>query len=88
LVAVASAAGVELEPIYAKIFAKALNGKDLSNLLGALQVGAVGGGQAAAAPAAAAGGDAKEEKKGKKEEKPAEEEEEDDEMVSVTLSEC
>jgi large subunit ribosomal protein LP1 len=80
LVSVASAAGVELEPIYAKIFAKALNGKDLSNLLGALQVGSGGGGHAAAAAHAPAG-DKKEEKASKKEEKKEEEEEEgDDDM--------
>ncbi|KAI3662013.1 hypothetical protein MP638_005461 [Amoeboaphelidium occidentale] len=76
--ALISAAGLEVEPIWASIFAKALEGKNVSDL-----ISNVGSAAPAAAPAAApsggAGGapaaEAKEEKK-----KEAEKEESDDDM--------
>ncbi|ORY03940.1 60s acidic ribosomal protein-domain-containing protein [Clohesyomyces aquaticus] len=69
----------EVEPIWATLFAKALEGKDVKDLL--LNVGSGGG--AAAAPAAggaggAAGGDAAAEEKA--EEKEEEKEESDEDM--------
>ncbi|KAG6908720.1 hypothetical protein DXG01_003565 [Tephrocybe rancida] len=73
-----SAAGVELEPIWASLLAKALEGKNVKDLLS--NVGAGGGAPAAsgAAPAAAAGGAAAEAPK--EEEKVEEKEESDDDM--------
>jgi len=73
------AAGVDdVEPIWTSLFAKALEGKDVKDLL--LNVGSGGG--AAAAPAAggaaAAGGEAAAEEK--KEEKEEEKEESDEDM--------
>ncbi|EHK99172.1 60S acidic ribosomal protein P1 [Glarea lozoyensis ATCC 20868] len=72
------AAGIEdVEPIWTSLFAKALEGKDVKDLL--LNVGS-GGGAAAAAPSggAAAGGDAAaEEKPAEKEEEAKEESDED-----------
>ncbi|MCJ1313330.1 60S acidic ribosomal protein P1 [Agyrium rufum] len=71
----------EVEPIWATLFAKALEGKDVKDML--LNVGS-GGGAAAAAPsggaggAAAATGDAPAEEK--KEEKEEEKEESDEDM--------
>ncbi|KAI9843890.1 MAG: 60S acidic ribosomal protein P1 [Sclerophora amabilis] len=67
----------EVEPIWSSLFAKALEGKDVKDLL--LNVGSGGG--AAAAPAAGAGGpagDAAPEEK--KEEKEEEKEESDEDM--------
>ncbi|KAF2430643.1 ribosomal protein 60S [Tothia fuscella] len=68
----------DVEPIWTSLFAKALEGKDVKDLL--LNVGSGGG--AAAAPtaggAAASGGDAPAEEK--KEEKEEEKEESDDDM--------
>ena len=49
-----TAASVELEPIWATLLAKALEGKDVKELLS--NVGAGGAGPAAAAAPAAAGG--------------------------------
>ncbi|KAJ2231214.1 hypothetical protein H4R99_004339 [Coemansia sp. RSA 1722] len=74
LEAITKAAGVDVEPIYFNLFAKAFEGKDLNELL--LNVGSSAG---AAAPAAAAAGGAAE---AAAEEKPAaeEEEESDDDM--------
>ncbi|KAI8982341.1 60s acidic ribosomal protein-domain-containing protein [Mycotypha africana] len=70
-----SAAGVEVEPIWFSLYAKALAGQDLKSLL--MNVGAPGAAPAgaAAAGAAAAGGDAPAE-----EEKAEEKEESDDDM--------
>jgi large subunit ribosomal protein LP1 len=68
----------DVEPIWAQLFARALEGKDVKDLL--TNVGS-GGGAAAAAPAAggaAAGGDAAAEEK--KEEKEEEKEESDEDM--------
>jgi len=69
----------DVEPIWTTLFAKALEGKDVKDLL--LNVGS-GGGAAAAAPAggaAAAGGDAGGAEE-KKEEKEEEKEESDEDM--------
>merc|ERR1712093_880902 len=70
IVAIASAANVEVEPIWASLLAKALEGKDVKELL--TNVGAGG-----AAPGAAAGGAAEEAKEEAKEE---DKEESDDDM--------
>jgi large subunit ribosomal protein LP1 len=77
--ALIEAAGVEVEPIWPSLFAKALEGKDLGAFL--FNVGSSAGSAPAGAPAAAAGGDApaaeaKEDKKKKEEVK----EESDDDM--------
>jgi len=69
----------EVEPIWTTLFAKALEGKDVKDLL--LNVGSGGGAAPAAAPsggAAAAGGAAAE--AAKEEEKPEEKEESDEDM--------
>ncbi|KAG9103727.1 hypothetical protein FRC06_008584 [Ceratobasidium sp. 370] len=82
IVAITNAAGVELEPIWASLLAKALEGKNVKDLLSN-----VGGGGApaagAAAPAAAAGGAAPAEEA--KEEKKEEEKEESDEDMGFGL---
>ncbi|GAA5828285.1 hypothetical protein JCM5353_003283 [Sporobolomyces roseus] len=76
LTTLTNAAKVEAEPIWATLLAKALEGKDIKDLL--TNVGAGGAAPAAAGGAsAAAGGDAAEEKK---EEKAEEKEESDDDM--------
>ncbi|KAK7682584.1 hypothetical protein QCA50_014384 [Cerrena zonata] len=77
IVALTTAAGVELEPIWATLLAKALEGKNVKELLS--NVGAGGAAPATGgAPAAAAGGaaDAPKEEEKKEEEK----EESDDDM--------
>ncbi|KIY66194.1 ribosomal protein 60S, partial [Cylindrobasidium torrendii FP15055 ss-10] len=77
IVSITSAAGVELEPIWASLLAKALEGKNVKDLLS--NVGSGGGAAAAAAPAAggaAAAADAPKEEEKKEEEK----EESDDDM--------
>ncbi|KAF8064411.1 60S acidic ribosomal protein P1 [Lyophyllum atratum] len=78
LLTLTNAANVELEPIWASLLAKALEGKNVKELLS--NVGSGGGAPAAgaAAPAAAAGGAAAEAPKA--EEKPEEKEESDDDM--------
>ncbi|EXJ71599.1 large subunit ribosomal protein LP1 [Cladophialophora psammophila CBS 110553] len=79
------AAGVvDVEPIWATLFAKALEGKDVKDML--LNVGS-GGGAAAAAPAAggAAGGAAAADEAPKEEEKKEEEKEESDEDMGFGL---
>jgi len=79
ILALTNAASIELEPIWASLLAKALEGKNLKDLL--VNVGAGGAAPAAgaAAPAAAAAGGAAEAPKeeAKKEE---EKEESDDDM--------
>jgi len=79
LLALTKAAGIEVEPVWANLFAKALEGKNVTDLL--MNVGA--GGAPAAASAGGGGGAAsaaaekpKEEEKAKEEEK----EESDDDM--------
>ncbi|KAL0580839.1 hypothetical protein V5O48_001215 [Marasmius crinis-equi] len=78
ILALTNAAGVEIEPIWASLLAKALEGKDVKELLS--NVGAGGGAPAAAAggaPAAAGGAaEAPKEEEKKEEEK----EESDDDM--------
>jgi len=76
------AAGIEdVEPIWTSIFAKALEGKDVKDLL--VNVGSGGGGGAApAAGGAAAGGDAAD---APKEEAKEEEKEESDEDMGFGL---
>ncbi|KAI9096265.1 60s acidic ribosomal protein-domain-containing protein [Phlyctochytrium arcticum] len=69
-----AAAGVEVEPIWATLFAKALAGKDLNDFL--FNVGSAGSAPAAGGAEAAAGGAAAEKKEAKKEE--AKEESDDD----------
>ncbi|KAH8697152.1 60s acidic ribosomal protein-domain-containing protein [Talaromyces proteolyticus] len=66
----------EVEPIWAQLFAKALEGKDVKDLL--TNVGSGGGAAAPAAGGAAAGGEAAAEEK--KEEKEEEKEESDEDM--------
>ncbi|GLB44406.1 putative eukaryotic ribosomal protein P1 P2 family protein [Lyophyllum shimeji] len=82
LLTLTNAANVELEPIWASLMAKALEGKNVKDLLSN-----VGGGAApvagAAAPAAAAGAPAAEAPK--EEEKPAAKEEESDEDMGFGL---
>merc|ERR1712072_659129 len=77
ILALTGAAKCEVEPIWASLLAKALEGKDIKELL--TNVGSGGGAAPVAAGAAAAGGDAGE---APKEEKPKEEEKEesDDDM--------
>ncbi|EFX01330.1 60S acidic ribosomal protein p1 [Grosmannia clavigera kw1407] len=69
------AATVEVEPIWTQLFAKALEGKDVKDLLS--NVGSGGGGAAPAAAAGASGAAAAEEVVEEKEE---EKEESDDDM--------
>ncbi|CAA17793.1 60S acidic ribosomal protein Rpp1-3 [Schizosaccharomyces pombe] len=82
LLSLTKAANVDVEPIWATIFAKALEGKDLKELL--LNIGSAAAAPAAGgagAPAAAAGGEAAAEEQ--KEE--AKEEEESDEDMGFGL---
>lgn len=78
------AAGVELEAIWASLLAKALEGKNVKDLLS--NVGAGGGTPAVGAvPAAAAGGGAAAAaaEEAKEEEKQEDKEESDDDMVRI-----
>ncbi|KAH8112970.1 60S acidic ribosomal protein P1 [Phellopilus nigrolimitatus] len=79
IIALTSAASVEVEPIWASLLAKALEGKDVKELLS--NIGA-GGGAPVAAGAAGAGGAAAApaEEAPKEEEKKEEEEQSDDDM--------
>ncbi|RDB17650.1 60S acidic ribosomal protein P1 [Hypsizygus marmoreus] len=81
LVALTTAANVELEPIWATLLAKALEGKNVKDLLS--NVGSGGGAPAAGAAPAAAGGAAAEAPK--EEEKKEEEKEESDEDMGFGL---
>ncbi|SCZ97370.1 BZ3500_MvSof-1268-A1-R1_Chr4-2g07169 [Microbotryum saponariae] len=76
IIALTTAAKVEVEPIWANLLAKALEGKDVKDLLSNV------GGGGAAAPAAAAGGAAPAAAAAAEPEKPKEEEKEesDDDM--------
>ena len=77
-----TAASVELEPIWASLLAKALEGKDVKELLS--NVGAGGAAPAAgAAPGATAGGAAAAEAPKEEEKKEEEKEESDDDMVRL-----
>ncbi|KAG9126189.1 hypothetical protein FRC07_004514 [Ceratobasidium sp. 392] len=79
ILSLTNAAGVELEPIWATLLAKALEGKNVKDLLSN-----VGGGGApaagAAAPAVAAAGGAAPAEEAKEEKKEEEKEESDDDM--------
>ncbi|RIA87915.1 60s acidic ribosomal protein [Glomus cerebriforme] len=83
LQALTKAAGVEVEPVWANLFAKALEGKNINDLL--MNVGSPGAGApVGGGGAVASGGGAAEEKK--EEEKPAEaEKEESDEDMGFGL---
>ena len=72
------AAGVEVEPIWTSLFAKALEGKDVKDML--TNVGAGGAPAAAGGAPAAAGGDAGSGAAAAAEEKVEEKEESDDDM--------
>ncbi|RPD60473.1 ribosomal protein 60S [Lentinus tigrinus ALCF2SS1-6] len=79
ITALTNAASVELEPIWASLLAKALEGKNVKELLS--NVGAGGAGPAAAAaPGAAAGGAAAADAPKEEEKKEEEKEESDDDM--------
>ena len=82
ILTITNAAGVELEPIWATLLAKALEGKDVKELLS--NVGS-GGGAPAAGVASAAGGGAAPAAEAPAEEKKKEEEKEesDDDMVRI-----
>ena len=75
LQALCKAANVDVEPVWVSLFAKALEGRNVADLL--MNVGAGGGGAAPAAAGAAAGGEAE---AAKVEEKEEEKEESDDDM--------
>ncbi|RPD75726.1 hypothetical protein L226DRAFT_386746 [Lentinus tigrinus ALCF2SS1-7] len=84
ITALTNAASVELEPIWASLLAKALEGKNVKELLS--NVGAGGAGPAAAAaPGAAAGGAAAADAPKEEEKKEEEKEESDDDMVRSIL---
>lgn len=76
IVQLTSAAGVPVEPIWASLLAKALEGKDMKELLFNIGSGA-GAAPVAAAPAAGGEAPAAEEKKEEKKEEPKEESDED-----------
>ena len=82
ILALTSAASVEVEPIWASLLAKALEGKDVKELLS--NIGSGGGAPAAVAaggaPAAGGAAEAPKEEEKKEEEK----EESDDDMVRVS----
>ncbi|CAE6489499.1 unnamed protein product, partial [Rhizoctonia solani] len=77
--AITSAAGVEIEPIWASLLAKALEGKNVKDLLSNVGGGGAPAAGGAAPAAAAAGGAAPAEEK-KEEKKEEEKEESDDDM--------
>ncbi|PKY45656.1 hypothetical protein RhiirA4_460292 [Rhizophagus irregularis] len=82
LQALVKAAGIDVEPVWANLFAKALEGKSVSDLL--MNVGSPGAVAPSGGGGAAASGGAAEEKK--EEEKPAaEEKEESDEDMGFGL---
>ncbi|KAI0740399.1 60s acidic ribosomal protein-domain-containing protein [Earliella scabrosa] len=78
ITALTTAADVELEPIWASLLAKALEGKNVKELLS--NVGAGGAGPAAAAAPAAGGAAAAAEAPKEEEKKEEEKEESDDDM--------
>ncbi|KAJ3761904.1 60S acidic ribosomal protein P1, partial [Lentinula raphanica] len=83
IVALTSAAGVDLEPIWASLLAKALEGKNVKELLS--NVGSGGGAPAAVATSAAGGAGAAAAEAPKEEEKKEEEKEESDEDMGFGL---
>jgi len=83
IIALTNAANVELEPIWATLLARALEGKNVKELLS--NVGAGGGAPAAAGVPAAAAGGAPAAEAAKEEEKKEEEKEESDEDMGFGL---
>ncbi|KAJ3041611.1 60S acidic ribosomal protein P1, partial [Rhizophlyctis rosea] len=77
LASLISAAGVEVEPIWPNLFAKALEGKDIGAFLFNVGSGSGGAAPAAAGGAAPAAGGAAEEKKEEKKEEAKEESDDD-----------
>jgi len=82
IVELTTAAGVPVEPIWASLLTKALEGKDIKELL--TNIGSGSGPAVAAAPAAGGGAAAPAEEE-KKEEKKEEEKEESDEDMGFGL---
>ncbi|KAK9453807.1 60s acidic ribosomal protein-domain-containing protein [Dipodascopsis uninucleata] len=80
LLSLTKAAGVEVEPIWASLFAKALEGKDIKDML--TNVGSAGAAPATATGAAGAGAEVVAEEVA--EEKVEEKEESDDDMGMYT----
>ncbi|KAG1729091.1 60S acidic ribosomal protein P1 [Suillus paluster] len=83
IIALTDAASVELEPIWASLLAKALEGKNVKDLLS--NVGAGGGAPAVGAPVAAAAGGAAAAEAPKEEEKKEEAKEESDDDMGFGL---
>ncbi|KAI3604263.1 60s acidic ribosomal protein p1-alpha 5 [Moniliophthora roreri] len=83
ILALTTAAGVEVEPIWASLLAKALEGKDVKELLS--NIGSGGGAPAAAVGGGAAAGGAAAAEAPKEEEKKEEEKEESDEDMGFGL---
>ncbi|KAG2125904.1 60S acidic ribosomal protein P1 [Suillus cothurnatus] len=83
ILALTEAASVELEPIWASLLAKALEGKNVKDLLS--NVGAGGGAPAVGAPVAAAAGGAAAVEAPKEEEKKEEPKEESDDDMGFGL---
>ncbi|KAG1875414.1 60S acidic ribosomal protein P1 [Suillus subalutaceus] len=83
ILALTEAASVELEPIWASLLAKALEGKNVKDLLS--NVGAGGGAPAVGAPVAAAAGGAAAAEAPKEEEKKEEAKEESDDDMGFGL---
>ncbi|KAG1753317.1 60S acidic ribosomal protein P1 [Suillus lakei] len=83
ILALTDAASVELEPIWATLLAKALEGKNVKDLLS--NVGAGGGAPAVGAPVAAAAGGAAAVEAPKEEEKKEEAKEESDDDMGFGL---
>ncbi|KAG2035365.1 60s acidic ribosomal protein-domain-containing protein, partial [Suillus americanus] len=83
ILALTEAASVELEPIWATLLAKALEGKNVKDLLS--NVGAGGGAPAVGAPVAAAAGGAAAIEAPKEEEKKEEAKEESDDDMGFGL---
>ncbi|EJF61608.1 ribosomal protein 60S, partial [Dichomitus squalens LYAD-421 SS1] len=79
ILALTEAASIELEPIWASLLAKALEGKNVKELLSNVGAGGAGPAAAPAAGGAAAGGAAAEAPK-EEEKKEEEKEESDDDM--------
>ncbi|CCU98981.1 unnamed protein product [Malassezia sympodialis ATCC 42132] len=82
IVELTTAAGVPVEPIWAQLLAKALEGKDIKDLL--TNIGSAGP-AVAAAPAAGAGAGAAEEAPAEEEKKKEEEKEESDDDMGFGL---
>ena len=81
ILAITNAAGVDLEPIWATLLAKALEGKNVKELLS--NVGSGGGAPAVGAPVAAGGAAAAAAEAPAEEKKEEEKEESDDDMVCI-----